>query len=138
MPDLNSKRAELRNMLAFWLHNPGQGAEGDPGAYSLHSSYSQGLTNRLMGAGLPPTAAAIGVDTLGIGNEALSGGVEKLLGGDFASSRGYDSQDIAANRTGIARALAGQGADPQRALGIGYMLRRAMGIPDPLAGGVVK
>lgn len=110
---LNTQRAALRDAIAFALANPGKGAEGDPGAYSLHEAWMQDAAHK-MSKNLRPGATRAVLSGAGKANEMLSGLLALLGGHDFYSEEGYDEGDIAANRRGIEAGLAKQ--DPLPAL----------------------
>jgi hypothetical protein len=98
---LNQRRAELRDTVAYAINNPGEGPPDDPGAHGIHSAYAGSLTDKL-GQALPASVAGGVVDAAGIGNEGLSGILTWLAGQGFMGPKGFDSEDIAANREGIA------------------------------------
>ena len=103
---LNEERAQWRDAIAFLIANPGEGAEGDRGASSIHQVYAKDMTGNL-GQVLPASVAGSAVDTTGIGNEALSGMLTWLAGKGYYGPKGYDQSDIDANRRGIAPVVAG-------------------------------
>ena len=97
---LNEERAQWRDTIAFLLANPGEGAEGDRGASSLHRVYAKNMTDSL-GQVLPATVAGSTVNAAGVGNEALSGALTWLAGKGYYGPKGYDQADIDANLAGI-------------------------------------
>lgn len=97
---LNDARVSTRDTLAYAIHNPGQGAEGDPGAHALHEQWMRGAANDLSGT-LRPGATRAVLGAVGAGNEALSGSLAWLAGRGFYGPTGYDPEDMAANRRGI-------------------------------------
>lgn len=81
----------------------------------LHRNASKNLT-QLFGQAMSPEAAATMSDLAGLGNEAVSGGLQALAGEPFFSSKGFDWQDIAQNRSAqdeeVARLRASPPASP--------------------------
>jgi hypothetical protein len=78
------------------------GPDHDPGndsASSLHTAVSRDLTSGL-GRILPPTIASNVSDLAGLGNETLSGVLQKLISRPFQSAQGFDWGDVQSNRTG--------------------------------------
>jgi len=100
----NEKRAEARDTVAFAVHNPGQGPADDPGARNIHRAWMRGTAQNLQPHLNNKSIYAV-LDALGMGNEALSGGINWIGGGNFFDPKGYDQGDIDANREGLADAL---------------------------------
>lgn len=104
MQFLNEKRAEARDTLAYAIHNPGKGPVDDPGAQGLHESWMRGTAANL-GRHVSPNVAYNLLDTVGRGNELLSGALSAAGGRGFYGEAGYDQEDIEANRRGMDAAL---------------------------------
>lgn len=104
MQVLNQKRAEARDTLAYAIHNPGRGPVDDPGAQGLHESWMRGAAEDL-GKRVSPNVAYNALDTLGRGNELVSGALSAAGGSGFYGPAGYDQEDIDANRRGMDASL---------------------------------
>lgn len=101
---LNSQRAAIRDTIAFAIAHPGQGAEGDPGARSLHEAWMRDAATKLSGS-LRPGAIRALLGTVGKANEGLSGVLSWLGGHGFYGDAGYDQGDVDANTRGIEAGL---------------------------------
>lgn len=107
---LNSQRAAIRDTIAFALANPGRGAEGDPGARSLHEAWMHDASVG-MKKNLRPAVVRALLSGVGKANEGLSGVLALLGGHGFYGDQGYDQNDVDANTRGIESGLA-QAPDP--------------------------
>ncbi len=91
--------------LANKLGGDPAGFDHDPGP-EMHRVTSRDLTN-LFGKVLPSQDAALLADLMGRGNEALTGGLQAITGGEFYGPAGYDETDIQQNLVGIEEARRG-------------------------------
>lgn len=85
----------------------------------LHQEASRALTHHL-GQVFPPQVSANLADLAGIGNEAISGGIQVAGGHPWESETGFDPADIAENRVGQDKGMKELQANPP-------LLARAIG-----------
>ena len=91
-------RVAGRQKLADAINFYGGAGQDKSTQEGLHRGASRNLV-RLFGQAMNPEAAATMADLSGLGNEALSGSLQALIGEPFFSPKGFDWQDVAQNRS---------------------------------------
>jgi hypothetical protein len=129
LDNLNAKRAEWRDAIAFMIKNPGQGPADDPRARNIHKAWMEGSARDLNQGRVNQSVIRALLHGLGYANEGVSGVVQLAGGKPFKSESGYDEGDIAANEEGISAGLAGP-ANPTHDMQ-GYLRARAGAGPGP-------